>query len=186
MRADAWLAIASASFQAEAGLKAPIKALLDKAQATDAAEKNEPELDLPAEIKRRQERLQAIEAAKARLEQRKSEADAARGRHEGDDRKAGDPDGKPKKGRPYNRDFGIPKDTDQESFTDSDSRIMKRAGGGFDQSYNAQTAVDQTAHLIVAAEVTNTAADNEQILVMLSAIKLNLGADPRQVLADAG
>jgi len=28
---------------------------------------------------------------------------------------------------------------------------MKRAGGGFDPSYNAQTAVDDTAHIIVAA-----------------------------------
>ena len=28
-------------------------------------------------------------------------------------------------------------------LTDPDSRIMKRAGGGFDASYNAQTAVDE-------------------------------------------
>jgi hypothetical protein len=36
---------------------------------------------------------------------------------------------------------------------------MKRAGGGFDPCYNAQTAVDDTAHIIVAAEVGNNAAD---------------------------
>ena len=33
----------------------------------------------------------------------------------------------------------------QDNFTDPDSRIMKRTGGGFDASYNAQTAVDDTA-----------------------------------------
>lgn len=172
--------------QAEAELKAQIKGLLDKAQATDEAEKHEPELGLPAEIKRREDRLQAIEAAKARLEARQREADAARGRHAGDDRKARDQDGKPTKGRPYKRDFGIPEAADQESFTDSDSRIMKRAGGGFDYSYNAQTAVDETAQLIVAAEVTNMAADSAQLPGMLTAIKANLGADPQQALADAG
>ena len=36
----------------------------------------------------------------------------------------------------------------QESFTDPESRIMKRAGGGFDYSFNAQKAVDDTAHII--------------------------------------
>jgi transposase len=171
--------------KAEAELKAQIQALLDKAQATDEAEKSEPELDVPAEIKRRKDRLQAIEAAKARLEQRQREADEARGRSEGDDRKPRDKDGKPKGGR-YKREFGVPKDDAQESFTDSDSRIMKRAGGGFDQSYNAQTAVDETAHIIVAAEVTNVAADSGQLPPMLTAIKANLGADPLQALADAG
>jgi hypothetical protein len=35
---------------------------------------------------------------------------------------------------------------------------MKRAGGGFDAGYNAQTAVDDTAHIIVAAELTREAA----------------------------
>jgi len=171
--------------QAEAELKAQIKALLDKAQATDDAEKSEPELDLPAEIKRRKDRLHAIEAAKARLEQRQREADEARGRSADDERKPRGKDGKPKGGR-YKREFGVPKDDAQESFTDSDSRIMKRAGGGFDQSYNAQTAVDETAHIIVAAEVTNVAGDSGQLPGMLKAIKANLGAEPLQALADAG
>ena len=40
---------------------------------------------------------------------------------------------------------------------------MKRAGGGFDFSYNAQTAVDETAHLIVAAEVSQEAADSGEL-----------------------
>jgi hypothetical protein len=64
----------------EAELKAQIQALLNKARAADEAEKNEPELDIPAEIARRQDRLEAIAAARARLEQRQREADLERGR----------------------------------------------------------------------------------------------------------
>ena len=61
--------------KAEAELKAQIKTLLDKAKTADEAEKNEPELDIPAEIARRQDRLQEIAAARARLESRQREAD---------------------------------------------------------------------------------------------------------------
>lgn len=171
--------------KAEAELKEQIAALLDKAKVIDEAERNEPELDIPGELKRRTDRLDAIEQAKARLEQRQREADAAKGRSEGDERKPRDKDGKPKGGR-YKREFGIPEDSAQESFTDPDSRIMKRSGGGFDQSYNAQTAVDETAHIIVAAEVTNIAADSGQLPVMLQAVHATLGALPEQTLADAG
>ena len=171
--------------QAEAELKAQIEELLNKAKAIDEVEKNQPEVDLPAEIRRREDRLKVIAAAKARLEQRQREADEARGRSEGDERKPRNQDGKPKGGR-YQRDFGVPEDDAQESFTDSDSRIMKRAGGGFDQSYNAQTAVDEQAHIIVAADVTNVAADSAQLPAMLDAIKANLDALPEQALADAG
>jgi transposase len=52
--------------KAEAELKAQIAALLDKARSADEAEKNEPELDIPAEIARRQDRLNAIAQARAR------------------------------------------------------------------------------------------------------------------------
>ncbi|MFO7061916.1 IS5/IS1182 family transposase, partial [Pseudomonas aeruginosa] len=67
---------------AEDELHCEIKALLDRAKATDDQERNEPELDIPAEISRREKRLEAIQAAKARLEARQREADQARGRSE--------------------------------------------------------------------------------------------------------
>ena len=63
---------------------------------------------------------------------------------------------------------------------------MKRAGGGFDPSYNAQTAVDEAAHIIVAAELDNTAPDANWLLPMIEAVKHNLGALPALGLADAG
>ena len=67
---------------AEAELKAQISALVQKAANTDEAEKNEPDLDIPAELERRQARLTAIEAVIARLEERQ--------------RQPKDKDGKPK------------------------------------------------------------------------------------------
>jgi transposase len=171
--------------QAEAELKAQIDALLQRATRSDEAEADEPELDVPAEIERREKRLEAIAAARQRLEQRQREADTERGRSDDDDRRPRDGDGNPKGGR-YKRAFGEPEAKAQENFTDPDSRIMKRAGGGFDPSYNAQTAVDDTAHIIVAAELGNNAADVGQLLPMLQAVKDNLGALPRHAVADAG
>src|SRR6185369_17090835 len=171
--------------KAEADLRAQIKALLDKARAIDQAEKHAPELDIPAELARRQDRLQDIAAAKARLESRQREADLQRGRDQDDDRKPRGKDGKPKGGR-YKREFGVPEDKAQENFTDPDSRVMKRAGGGFDYSYNAQTAVDETAHIVVAAELTDMATDCGELPAMLDAVRANLGADASCVLADAG
>ena len=162
--------------KAEAQLKAQIDALLKRAQQADEAENNEPDLDIPNEIARREARLAAIAQARQRLEQRQREAELERGR---------DPDDKPRGGR-YKREFGVPEDKAQDNFTDPDSRIMKRAGGGFDAGYNAQTAVDDAAHIIVAAELTNSASDAGQLPTMLQAVKDNLGVLPEQVLADTG
>ena len=148
-------------------------------------EKNEPELDIPAEIARRQDRLDAIAAARTRLEQRQRDADIERGRSDDDDQKPRGKDGKPKGGR-YKRPFGVPRDTDQDNFTDPDSRIMPRSGGGFDPAYNAQTAVDDTAHIIVAAELINNASDVRELPTMVQAVKDTLGTCPDQTLADAG
>jgi len=171
--------------QAETELKAQIDALLERAKTTDAAEADEPELDIPAEIERRADRLKAIAEARERLEQRQRDADIERGRSDDDDRRPRDEDGKPTGGR-YKREFGVPEPKAQDNFTDPDSRIMKRAGGGFDASYNAQTAVDATAHIIVAAELGNNAADVGQLVPMLNAVKANTGLVPEQALADAG
>jgi transposase len=171
--------------QAEAELKAQIDALLERAKSADASEADEPELDIPAEIERREVRLQAITEARERLEKRQRDADFERGRTEDDDRKPRDEDGNATGGR-YKREFGVPEPKAQDNFTDPDSRIMKRTGGGFDASYNAQTAVDDTAHIIVAAELSNNAADAQQLVPMLQAVKANTGELPRQGLADAG
>ena len=63
---------------------------------------------------------------------------------------------------------------------------MKRAGGGSDYSYNAHTAVDEAAQIVVAAELTNSASDSDRLPVLLAAVRANLGQHADQVLADAG
>lgn len=63
---------------------------------------------------------------------------------------------------------------------------MKRAGGGYDYSYNAHTAVDETAQIVVAAELSNNAADSDRLPVLLAQVKATLGDEAQQVLADAG
>jgi transposase len=162
--------------KAEAELKAQIDALLKRARQADEAEKNEPELDIPAEIARREARLAAITEARERLEQRQRDADLERGR---------DPDEPPRGGR-YKREFGVPEDKAQDNFTDPDSRIMKRSGGGFDPAYNAQTAVDKAAHIIVAAELDNVAPDANWLLPMIHAVGDKLRVLSELRLADAG
>ncbi|MFM9438556.1 transposase, partial [Janthinobacterium sp. CG_23.3] len=171
--------------KAERELKDQIDALLARARAADAAEKNEPELDIPAEIARREDRLAVIRAARARLEDRQRQADIARGRSDDEDVPPED-SGKPKKKSRFKYKFGEPKPDAQENFTDPESRIMKRAGGGFDYAYNAQAAVDESAHIIVAAELVNSAADSGQLASVLAAVKRNVGDDAELVLADAG
>jgi len=159
--------------------------LLTRAGATDEAEAGEPDLDLPAQIERRETRLAAVQQARERLEQRQRQADLERGRSDDDDRRPRGPDGT-SRGRPYKREFGVPQDKAQENFTDPDSRIMKRAGDGFDPAYNAQTVVDEAAHIIVATELGNTAADVNWLLPMVEAVKANLSELPQLAVADAG
>jgi transposase len=168
--------------ETQAALKAQIDALVQRAQATDEAEKNEPELDIPAEIARRQDRLAMIEAAKQRLHERQRQADSARGRSPDDERIPRGKDGLPRGGRPYQRDYGVPPDKAQDSFTDPQARIMKRAGGGFDYAYNAQTAIDGTAHIIVAAELVNTSSDVQQLPMVLDAVQKNLDVVSQEVV----
>ena len=49
------------------------------------------------------------------------------------------------------RDFGVAAPKAQDSYTDPESRIRKRAGGGFDYSFNSHTAVDETARAIACS-----------------------------------
>src|SRR5690606_13776986 len=92
----------------------------------------------------------------------------------------------PKKCKPFTRDFGVPDDADQTSFTDPPSRIMKQSNKCYDHSYNAQTAVDEAHQIIVAAELTDCAADSGQLPVMAEAVQRTVGALPQRLLADAG
>ena len=172
--------------QAKAELKVQIEALLERAKSTNEAEADEPDLDIPAEIAHRATRLQAITQAREHLEQRQRDADIERGRSPDDDRKPHDGNGEGNAtGRRFKREFGVPDPKAQNNFTDPHSRIRKCAGVGFDASYNGQTAVDDTARTIVAAELSNNANDGGTLVPMIEAVAANLGQVQEQVLADA-
>lgn len=92
-------------------------------------------MDIPAEIARREERLAAIAEAKAKIEARAEERDAAaqtvyqeKGARRDAQRKIGK--------KPHERDpklpTGGPHDKDQINLTDPQSRIMPFTGKGFD------------------------------------------------------
>lgn len=169
----------------EERLKNEIVELLKQAEVTDVAEDQEHGPDrvgneLPDELTRRENRLKVIQAAKVRLEERQRQADAEAGRSKDDDGNTRGPTG-----RSCKRELGVPEDKAQENFTDPESRIMKTQEG-FQQCYNGQVAVDESSLLIVAADLSNNAPDNGQLLPMVEQTQANTGMAPKMTLADAG
>jgi len=168
----------------EKRLRAEVERIFAEAERIDA---EEDELygpdkrgdELPEGLRRREDRLRAIQEAKKRLEARQAEADNAKGRSPGDGRKS------PRGGRRFKREYGVPEDKAQDNFTDPESRIMKMQGG-YEQCYNAQLAVDEESYLIVATGLTNNAADSGELLPMVEAIEVVTGQKPQKLLADAG
>jgi transposase len=153
----------------EKQLKVEVKRLLEQAEAADAEEdalygKDRTGDELPAELERRETRLQKIREAKRALEQRARQKAVAEGKE-------------PKQAEP--------KDKDQYNFTDPESRIMKGADG-FVQAYNAQAAVEPAFQLIVGQTVTQATNDKEQLIPMLATIEEQSGQRPVDVLADSG
>ncbi len=74
----------------------------------------------------------------------------------------------------------------QRNFTDPESKIMKSSEGAFIQGYNGQAAVDAKHQIIVAAALTNQAADAPQLIPLVGLVRRNLGRHPQQLSADAG
>jgi hypothetical protein len=81
---------------------------------------------------------------------------------------------------------GTPPDEVQYNFTDPQSRIMKTATGGFEQCYNTQIGVDAKQQIIVAAGVTQSAADVGELIPILDKAENVTGLQARRLLADAG
>ena len=78
--------------------------------------------------------------------------------------------------------------TDQINLTDPDSRIMPATGKGFEQSYNAQAAVDTESMLVVAIDMAQVATDKQQVepmLEVLAGLPEELGSI-EHLLADNG
>lgn len=177
--------------QLEVQLKAEVESLL--AQAEQADQSTVPDgMNLPAEIARRQGRLEAMatakakiaERAKVRFEKEQAEYEAKLARREQKAKESGRKPG----GKPPKPPVAGPKAQDQLNLTDEQSRIMPVAGGGFEQAYNAQAAVDTSSMLVVALGVTQACNDKEQVLPMLDQLAMlptALGR-PTELVADTG
>jgi hypothetical protein len=175
----------------EVQLKGEVQELLALAEQADQA--NVPDgLNLPEELKRREDRLAVMVEAKrkiaARAEERyqreKAEFDEKMARRAAKEK---DNDKKPG-GRPPKAPEPGPKDSDQINLTDEESRIMPQAGGGFEQSYNAQAGVDATTMLVVAAHVTQAPNDKQQMAPMLALLAAQSAAlgTAEALIADTG
>lgn len=175
----------------EAQLEAEVKQLLARAQAADQEPLPEG-LSIPQELSRREQRLAAIRQAKAQIEARAAERDAQekadfdakiKAREDKTAHTGKKPGGKP----PAPPSAGV-RPTDQINLTDADSRIMPVTGKGFEQSYNAQAAVDTQSMLVVAIDMAQVATDKQQVepmLEVLAGLPEELG-NIEHLLADNG
>lgn len=184
--------------ESEKRLEKEIEDLLQQAQKTDDEEDaryGQGKLgdDIPAELVRRESRLETIRKAKAALEEEAkllAEAEEklkAKKKQKNDKSKNGRP---PRGGakRPKSAiQLGRPAPKAQRNFTDPDSKIMWHTSSkSFEQSYNAQAAVDKEAQIIVATTITQEGNDKQQLISMVREIRRSTGADPQTVLADSG
>ena len=174
----------------EEQLKSEIADLMKRAEAADQ-EKEANGMKIPEEISIRENRLQGIAEAKAKIAARAAERYAVeKEQYDEKIRKREEKaaiTGKKPGGKKLVAPTCGPKDRDQVNIPDAESRIMK-TGNGFDQCYNAQAAVDIQSMLIVMADVTIHTNDKKEIE---PAIK-NLEKLPRDIaeidtiLADTG
>ena len=170
-------------------LAAEVSTLLAEAERIDKAEdkafgKNRRGDELPAELARRETRLEKIREAKAALEA--EAAQAARHEAEHRARERGDDDDTAAGKGAAAAEAATPKPKAQRNFTDPDSKIMLTGDKAFHQCYNAAAVVDADHQVIVAAELSANAADVGTLMPMTEQTVTNTGQIPGQMLADAG
>jgi hypothetical protein len=144
-----------------AELGANVRALLAEVERVDAEEDQRFGSDrrgdeLPVELERRETRLARIREAKATLEAEAREAETVR-------RAELEAEGKKRRAPRDGRDPFQPKPGAQRNFTDPDSKIMKTSDGSYHQCYSGPAIVDETAQVIVVAELSDQAADAQQL-----------------------
>jgi hypothetical protein len=147
-------------------LESEVRYLLRLAEETDATELP-PEMDILGELKRRQDRLKVIAEAKAEIERR------ARERYERDmeaydermaeRKRVEDQRGKKIRGRAHKAPEPKVRDGDQVNLTDGQSRIMPVSGGGFEQAYNCQAALENESGLILTQQVSQSPVDRNEL-----------------------
>lgn len=159
-------------------LELEVKQLLAKAEQADATPLQDG-LTIPEEITRRQERKAALAQARVEIEARAHARYAAQlAEHEAKlaTRAAKAERGEKVGGKPPPAPTPEPQAKDQYNFTDPESRIMKEGGGQhFEQSYNAQAAVEVESRLIVGQRVSQAPNDKQELVPTLAAIPAEAG-----------
>ncbi|MGC9420872.1 MAG: transposase, partial [Rhodovulum sp.] len=186
--------------EAERKIAEEVERLMAEAARVDAEEdalygKGKRGDELPAELSRRESRLEKIREAKSALEAQAkaaAEAKAAAAKAKLEERAKKEAEtGKKPGGRPPavpNPEEAKPDPKAQRNFTDPESRIMPDGSnkGSFLQGYNAQAAVDGEAQIIVAAELTQETNDKRQLVPMSEQVVENVGRLADTTSADAG
>jgi transposase len=173
----------------EAQLTAEVEALFALGERADRGALPDG-LVVAEELARRQERLARLAEARAVIEARAKERDAAEQAAYAaklQEREAkGRRSGRPPRGKPPRPPTPGPRDKDQYNFTDPDSRIMKNSTDqGFDQHYNAQVAVEQDSLLIVGHALSGHVNDYAEAMPTVGTIPPALGT-PAAAALDAG
>lgn len=172
--------------ETEKKLAAEVAAWFARAEATDAAEDGEHGAErrgdeMPDWVANKAARLERIRAAKAALE-----AEAKAPPPDRDDDGPGPSSGMMERtSQPRRAADGGPPDRAQRNFTDPDSRIQPTKRGVI-AGYNAQIAVDGAHQIIVSQRVQTSPVDARGLTPLLTAARAALGANPKEVSADAG
>jgi len=173
-------------------LKEELKQLWEQSEAEEGTGTKKSGLDIPEEIRRREDRLSGIERAKAeivrrekeRYEKEKAEYEAKMKAREGKEKETG----KKARGKEPEKPKEEVSGKAQVNLTDEDSRIMAKGKGTFEQSYNAQAGVDAGSYMIVTEHVTQACNDQAELkptLLELQGLPEELGK-VEKVLCDAG
>ena len=169
-------------------LELEVKELLAKAEQADSRPLEEG-LTIPQEVQRRQERKAKLAAARAEIEARakaRAAAEIAEYQAKLAERAAQKEQGRKPRGPDPKIPSPQPKPSDQYNFTDPESRIMKAGNGQhFEQSYNAQAAVEVDSRLIVGDRVSSAPNDKQELVPNLAAIARPV-ASVAAVLIDSG
>lgn len=139
--------------QEEERLKQQIEELMQQAETTDAEEDkafgaNNNGYSLPEELQRREKRLERIRSLREELEREKRQEQHLEGSQ-----------------------APVIEDREQRSFADPDARMMLMKRGEFDYGYNAQACTDEGHGVIVAAALTNEAADTGHLPDMVQEVR---------------
>jgi len=171
-----------------AQLELEVQQLLAKAEEADATPLQDG-LTIPDEITRRQERKAALAQARAEIEARaqvRYTAQLAEHKQKLAERAAKKERGEKVGGQPPQPPTPTPEPGDQYNFTDPESRIMKAGNGNhFEQSYNAQAAVEVESRLIVGERVSQSPNDKQELGPTLAAIPTAAGT-VAAALVDSG